>query len=32
LQRVLPLLEPTRSDETLKRFPNYGDLRATPSA
>ena len=31
LQRVLPLLEPTRGDETLKSFPNYGDLRANPS-
>ncbi len=29
-RRVLPLLEPTRNDETLKRFPNYDDLRATP--
>jgi len=26
LRRVLPLLEPTRSDEMLKSFPNYGDL------
>jgi predicted N-acyltransferase len=32
LRRVLPLLEPTRSDETLKSFPNYGDLRASPRA
>jgi len=32
LRRVLPLLQPTRSDETLKSFPNYGDLRADPSA
>jgi hypothetical protein len=26
LRRFLPLLEPTRSDEMLKNFPNYGDL------
>ena len=26
LRRVLPLLEPTRNDETLKKFPNYSDL------
>jgi len=28
----LPLLEPTRSDETLKSFPNYRDLRTKQSA
>jgi predicted N-acyltransferase len=27
-RRILPLLEPTRSDETLKQFPNYKDLWA----
>ena len=32
LRRVLPLLEPTRSDETLKSFPNYSDLRASQIA
>ena len=32
LRRVLPLLEPTRDDETLKSFPNYSDLRANPIA
>ena len=32
LRRVSPLLEPTRSDETLKSFPNYDDLRANTSA
>ena len=32
LRRVLPLLEPTRGDETLKSFPNYGDLRANQIA
>ena len=32
LRRVLPLLEPTRNDETLKSFPNYSDLRANPIA
>ena len=30
-RRVLPLLEPTRSDETLKSFPNYLDLWANPA-
>ncbi len=25
-RRVLPLLEPTRNDETLKKFPNYREL------
>jgi predicted N-acyltransferase len=32
LRRVLPLLEPTRNDETLKSFPNYSDLRANTRA
>ena len=27
LRRVLPLVEPTRNDETLKKFPNFGDLQ-----
>ena len=27
---ALPLLEPTRHDETLKKFPNYHDLWARP--
>jgi len=27
LKRILPLIEPTRSDLTLRKFPNYGDLR-----
>jgi predicted N-acyltransferase len=26
LKRLLPLMEPTRSDPILKHFPNYGDL------
>jgi len=26
MKRLLPLLEPVRSDETLKKFPNYADL------
>ncbi len=26
LKRVLPFLEPTRADETLRQFPNYADL------
>jgi hypothetical protein len=26
LGRVLPLLEPTRSDPTLRKFANYADL------
>jgi hypothetical protein len=26
LRRVLLLLEPTRNDETLKKFPNYCEL------
>ena len=25
-KRILPLLEPTRNDETLKKFPNYREL------
>jgi predicted N-acyltransferase len=32
LRRFLPLLEPTRSDETLKSFPNYSDLRPSNRA
>ncbi len=28
LKRVLPWLEPTRSEETLKQFPNYAELWA----
>ena len=34
LKRVLPLLEPTRNDETLKKFPNFNELRPghSPSA
>jgi len=27
LRRLLPLLEPTRYDETIKKFPNYSELR-----
>ncbi len=30
LKRVLPWLEPTSSDETLQRFPNYGELWDPP--
>ena len=26
LRRVLPLIEPTRYDKTLRQFPNYKDL------
>jgi predicted N-acyltransferase len=26
LRRVLPLLEPTRSDQTLQKFPNYAEV------
>jgi hypothetical protein len=26
LRRVIPWIEPTRGDETLKKFPNYADL------
>jgi predicted N-acyltransferase len=29
LRRLLPLLEPTRYDETLKKFPNYSELWET---
>jgi hypothetical protein len=29
---VLPLLEPTRHDATLKKFPNYFDLWGSDSA
>lgn len=32
LKLVLPLIEPTRSDPILKRFPNYRELWAPPSA
>lgn len=28
MRRVLPLLDPTRGDPTLKKFPNYADLHA----
>jgi hypothetical protein len=30
LKRVLPLVEPTRYDETLKKFPNYSELWDPP--
>ena len=30
-QRFLPLLEPVRGEETLKKFPNYKDLWADPT-
>jgi predicted N-acyltransferase len=30
LKRVLPLIEPTRYDPTLKKFPNYSDLWDSP--
>ena len=30
LRRVLPLIEPTRFDPVLKKFPNYRDLWDTP--
>jgi len=30
LRRVLPWLEPTRNDPTLKKFPNYGELWGRP--
>ena len=30
LKRVLPLIEPTRFDPVLKKFPNYRDLWDTP--
>jgi hypothetical protein len=29
LRPVLPLLEPTRYDKTLKKFPNYSELWET---
>ena len=29
LRRILPLLEPTRYDKTLKKFPNYSELWET---
>jgi hypothetical protein len=32
LRRVLPLIEPTRFDPVLKKFPNYRDLWDTPSS
>jgi hypothetical protein len=28
MKRVLPFIEPTRYDEMLRRFANYGDLHA----
>jgi hypothetical protein len=28
LRRLLPLLEPTRNDKTLRKFSNYADLWA----
>ncbi len=31
LRRFLPLLEPTRGEETLKSFPNYDELWSTPA-
>jgi predicted N-acyltransferase len=31
MRRVLPLIEPTRGDPTLKKFANYADLWADPS-
>jgi hypothetical protein len=30
LKRVLPLVEPTRYDQTLKKFPNYSELWDPP--
>jgi predicted N-acyltransferase len=30
LKRILPLIEPTRFDLTLRKFPNYDDLRGVP--
>jgi hypothetical protein len=30
LKRILPLLEPTRHDQVLRRFVNYGDLWGLP--
>jgi Acetyltransferase (GNAT) domain len=32
LRRVLPLIEPTRYDKTLRRFPNYDELWGEPPA
>jgi hypothetical protein len=32
LRLVLPLIEPTRFDPVLKKFPNYRDLWGTPKA
>jgi hypothetical protein len=31
LKRVLPLIEPTRYDKTLRKFSNYGELRGQTS-
>jgi hypothetical protein len=30
LRRVLPLIEPTRFDTTLRKFPNYPELWGPP--
>ena len=30
LKWLLPLIEPTRHDKTLRKFPNYAELRASP--
>lgn len=30
LKRLLPLLEPTRYDKTLRKFPNYAELKEQP--
>jgi hypothetical protein len=30
LKWLLPLIEPTRHDKTLRKFPNYAELRAAP--
>ena len=30
LKRALPLMEPTRNDPTLKKFPNYAELWGSP--
>jgi hypothetical protein len=32
LKRLLPLIEPTRFDPVLRKFPNYGDLWHTPTS
>lgn len=32
LKRALPLLEPTRYDKTLQKFPNYAELWSTPAS